>query len=173
MSTIRISKLTDKGSVKGFQCGEHEIDRWVANKATKFSEQSRSKVFIAHTQGQSAAKGLYSLSFSQEESGKLAGVRDRDIWSGGVPLIFLNYIAVHRGCQQCGLGTVLLMDCLHRVHFVSEHVAFYGVGLRSLNARTTKLYTKFGFGMAKDEEKSSTPLMILPIWSLNDLFGTR
>lgn len=65
---------------------------------------------------------------------------------------------------------MLLMDCLRRVHLVSEHVAFYGVGLRSLNERTTKLYEKFGFGIATGEETLRAPLMILPIWSLNELF---
>lgn len=65
----------------------------------------------------------------------------------------------------------MMIDCLKRAYMVSQNVAFYGVGLRSLNERTTGIYQKYGFGTAKGEEDSSTPLMILPIWSLDDLFG--
>ncbi|TIO99582.1 MAG: N-acetyltransferase, partial [Mesorhizobium sp.] len=74
-------------------------------------------------------------------------------------------------CQNCGLGKMLLVDSLRRAHLVSKHVAFYGVGLRSLNDRTTALYSKYGFAVAPDEDKF--PLMILPIWSINDLFEGR
>jgi hypothetical protein len=42
----------------------------------------------------------------------------------------------------------------------------FGVALRSLNERTTKLYQKYGFGL---REKTTYPLMVLPIWSLNEL----
>jgi ribosomal protein S18 acetylase RimI-like enzyme len=82
-------------------------------------------------------------------------------------LIYIGYLAVLRNCQRQGLGTYLLIDALRRCFAVSSHVPFYGVGLRSLNEQTTKLYEKYGFGK-KDEERN--PLMILPVWSLYDLF---
>ncbi|MDX0232900.1 GNAT family N-acetyltransferase [Sinorhizobium meliloti] len=170
LDRIKISPLPSKESIHKFRCGESDIDYWVGNKAAKWHTQNRSKVFIAHDEGSQTARGFYSLSFSTEEGSKLASHQDRSIWSSGVPLIYLGYLAVQRSCQREGLGTLLLMNCLQRAHEVSRHVAFYGVGLRSLNEKTTQLYQKYGFGIANGED-SKHPLMILPIWTLNDLFG--
>lgn len=41
--------------------------------------------------------------------------------------------------------------------------------LRSLNDQTTNLYKEFGFGIAPNED--AHPLMILPIWTIVDLFS--
>jgi ribosomal protein S18 acetylase RimI-like enzyme len=91
------------------------------------------------------------------------------MWGNGVPLIYLQYLAVQKSCQGQGVGTFLLIDALRRAHFISSHVAFYGVGLRSLNERSTALYKKYGFAIAPEED--AFPLMILPIWTINDLFS--
>ncbi len=169
LKLISITGLTDKKTVKGFDCGNAEIDRWVNAKATRFVEQSRAKVFIATTQANTIAKGLYTISFLQENPGKLIVQRDRDIWNNGVPLVYLGYLAVQANFQKCGLGTFLLSDFLDRSYHIHKHIAFYGVALRSLNERTTKLYASFGFSFAKGEEEERSPLMILPIWTLIDL----
>lgn len=167
LKSIRIGPLKDESCLKKFSCGERDIDRWVAGKAAKWSGQNRTKVFVAQTTGNNVAKGLYTLSFAQEEASKLAAHRDRDIWNSGVPLIYLGYLAVQSPFQGNGLGKFMLMHCLQRAYLISQHVAFYGVGLRSLNEQTTELYKKFGFGIAENE--TSTPLMILPIWSIEEL----
>ena len=167
--TIRVTLLPSKDSVRNFSCGEREIDHWVSRQAVKWTSQNRTKVFVACNAGNELAVGFYSLSFSSEEASKLEAANDRDIWHDGVPLIYIGYLGVRRELQGNGFGTFLLLDALKRAHHVSQHVAFYGVGLRSLNDKTTELYSKFGFGIAKDEDRH--PLMILPIWTLNDLFN--
>lgn len=166
LTQIRISPLKSKADVSRFNCGEREIDSWF-EKAHKHSEKNRARVFLARSAGDASVKGFYSLSFSTEAREKLAKP-DRQAWPTGIPLVYVYYLAVQRSCQCAGLGTFLLLDALKRAHWVSKQVAFYGVGLRSLNDRTTKLYTKFGFAIAPDEGR--IPLMILPIWSINDLF---
>jgi hypothetical protein len=49
-------------------------------------------------------------------------------------------------------------------------VSFYGVALRSLNEQATALYAKYGFTKRDD---NANPLMILPVWSLRDLFAPK
>jgi hypothetical protein len=61
---------------------------------------------------------------------------------------------------------ILLMNALQRSYYIGQNVAVFGVALRSLNERTTKLYQKYGFGL---REETKNPLMVLPIWSLNEL----
>jgi hypothetical protein len=113
--------------------------------------------------------GFYTLSVINEDAKKLV-VQDRYIWSSGAPFIYIGYLAVQRTCQNCKLGTYLLVDCLRRAHWISHHIAFYGVALRSLNERTTALYQRFGFAMAPGEAGRATPLMVLPMLTVNDLF---
>ena len=158
--------------MRKFSCGEREIDSWVAGKAAKWSEQHRTRVFIAHLDGNSSALGFYSLTFATEDGSKLSDQRYREIYKpSGVPLVYLHFLGVQRANQKCGLGTLLLIDCLRRAHHISKHVAFYGVGLRSISEKTTEMYSKYGFGIVEPEEKH--PLMILPIWTLHDLFADK
>lgn len=166
---IRISPLETKDSIRQFKCGEPEIDKWAKDKAYKFNNLDRSRVFIAHDIEGTKAMGYYALSLSNEKTSKLADINERDRYPDGFPVMYLQYIGVATSCQNCQLGTMMLMDALKRAYNVSKHVAFYGVGLRSLNKKTTNLYEKFGFGIAPDEVEH--PLMVLPIWSIRDMVG--
>ncbi|RYG91172.1 GNAT family N-acetyltransferase [Loktanella sp. IMCC34160] len=168
LTSTKIEPIQSKSCVARFACGEREIDRWAQEKAWKFQERGRARVFTAKLSGSSSSAGFYSLSFSTENNSKLAKSEDRDAWKNGAPLIYIDYLAVQRPYQGKKLGTLLMMDALKRAHIVWQHVAFYGVALRSLNDRTTQLYEKYGFGKAPDEDVH--PLMILPIWTVNDLF---
>lgn len=171
LTSTKITPIQSRNCVSRFSCGEREIDRWAQDKAWKFQERGRARVFTAKLDGSSTSVGFYSLSFSTENNTKLSKSEDRDAWKNGAPLVYIDYIAVQRTYQGKKLGTLMLVDALKRAHMVWQHVAFYGVALRSLNERTTRLYEKFGFGIAPDEELH--PLMILPIWSVNDLFNNR
>lgn len=171
LKQLRITQLESKDSIRRFKCGETEIDSWASSKAAKWTEQNRTKVFIGHHENDKKALGFYSLSFSTEDQNKLTNQQERDRYPNGFPILYIGYLAVDRSLHSNGIGTILLLDALKRSHWVSKHVAFYGVGLRSLNEKTTKLYTKFGFGIAPNEE--SNPLMVLPIWTLNDLFNNQ
>jgi hypothetical protein len=168
LSQVQISLLDSKQSVRQFNCGVREVDSWARSKAHKWTSQNRTKVFVAQSKGNEKALGFYSLSFGNEDTNKLASQQELSRNANGLPIMYIGYLAVISSCQNCGLGKLLLIDALRRSHFVSQHVAFYGVGLRSLNDRTTALYKTFGFGVAPNEGQN--PLMILPIWTLSDLF---
>lgn len=168
LAETKISHIQSKDCVSNFSCGVREIDKWAKEKAWKYHDRGRAKVFVARIASKPAAIGFYSLSFSTENSSKLARADDRDAWKDGAPLMYIDYLAVQASLQKQKLGGLMLIDALRRAHSVSQHVAFYGVALRSLNERTTKLYDSFGFKIAPNE--NTHPLMILPIWSVNDLF---
>lgn len=164
---IAIKTPDSRTCLTGFQCGTPEIDKWVKAKAWKHHSQNRVRMFCSHLNGNDHAIGFYCLSFSAERPTKLDNSY-KDIYKhSGVPLIYIQYIAVTQSMQSNRIGTFLLMDALRRSHIIGSNIAVYGVALRSLNERTTKLYSKFGFSPA-DEDGSS--LMIVPIWTIFDLF---
>jgi ribosomal protein S18 acetylase RimI-like enzyme len=105
-----------------------------------------------------------------EETNKLLRDERDHITDRHFPAIYIGTLAVLQRYQGSGLGTILLMNALQRSYYVSQNVAVFGVALRSLNEKTTKLYQKYGFGL---REETKTPLMVLPIWSLNELIEGR
>lgn len=170
-SDIAIDREVGKDTFRYFSSGERDIDKWAREKAAKFSDQGRSRVFVARLKGNANTIGFYSLSLSSTNSDKIIESRDKNIWIGSVGIVYIQYLAVHRNFQGNKIGKLLLIDALKRAYFVSQQVAFYGVGLRSLNQKTTDYYGKFGFKVAPKE--NDNPLMLIPIWSLQDLFGAE
>jgi GNAT superfamily N-acetyltransferase len=162
---ISIRPLDSKECLSGFACGALEIDKWVKNKAWKHHDQNRVRMFCAYSKTRRSALGFYCLSFTSEPPTKLDN-NYRDIYKHtGVPLIYLQYVAVNSHLQNMRLGTFLLIDALRRANLIGRNIAVYGVALRSLNTRTTDLYKKFGFSSVDE-----VPLMIVPIWTIFDLF---
>jgi ribosomal protein S18 acetylase RimI-like enzyme len=171
LKEIQISPLSKDLVVRGFSCGEYSIDKWVLTKAVKHNDQYRTRVFCAHRNGSATVLGLYSLSLLIEQTDKLLADERRHYQNDKhFPAIYIQSLCVLQRYQNFGLGTILLMNALHRSHYIAQNVAVFGVSLRSLNDRTTNLYKKFGFGL---RETCVHPIMVLPIWSLNELFDAK
>jgi len=130
-------------------------------------ERNRARIFTAHEGEAVWGLGFYSLSIMVEDKRKIA-TPQAQAYDFGAPLIYIDAIGVRSPYQRQGIGRMLLIDALKRAHSVSKNVAVYGVALRSLNERTTKFYKDHGFGEIKDD--GQCPLMVVPIWTLQDLF---
>lgn len=166
---IRINPLDDRKGLAGFTCGVRDIDKWTKDKCSKYHKQNRTRVFCAHEEGSEKVLGFYCLSFLSPDENQLHDEQYKTIYRGnGVPLIYVQYLAVLHPCQRYGLGKVLITNALKRSLSVAQHVAFYGVGLRPINADAAKLYSSFGFKTKDDSQPN--PLMVLSIWTLSDLF---
>ncbi|MCJ2142772.1 GNAT family N-acetyltransferase [Methylobacterium sp. E-066] len=167
---IRIERIPSRDCVRRFKCGETSIDKWVSDKAFKHHDQDRSRVFCALKGESTAALGFYALSFSPILPTYLFGQHADRYQDGDAPFVYIEWLAVQRSIQSNGIGTVLLINALQRAYSVSRNVAIYGVALRALNDRTRAYYEGHGFVARED---SAFPLMILPIWTLRDLFEPR
>jgi GNAT superfamily N-acetyltransferase len=165
LALLRVAPLASKTTLDRFDCGDHDINGF-AKKAHKFDERNRARVFCGHLGEAAWGLGFYSLSVMVEDKRKL-GTRQAEVYDFGAPLIYVDALGVRLRYQGGGLGRMLLIDALKRAHSVSKNVAVYGVALRSLNDRTTAFYEKHGFGVIED---GKTPLMVVPIWTLEDLF---
>lgn len=166
LSRLKIADIASKDCVGKFNCGETQIDQWARKKAFKYHCRHRARVFCARLDSGATALGFYSLSFSAVTSKALLPA-DNLFAEGQAPFIYIDWLAVLRSHQNNGIGTILLIDAIRRAYLVSRHVAVYGVALRSLNDRTKLKYEKHGFTVRDD---TPHPLMILPIWTVIDLF---
>lgn len=168
LSKVAIAPIKSKGCLSRFCCTEHGIDKWAKDKAHKWHDAGRARVFVARLSDGVYGIGFYSVSLTHQKQEKLQQDQ-RDKWKDGAPLFYLDWVATHKPFQQMGLGTHMLLDALGRASLVSDTVPIYGVALRSLNDQTTKFYSSLGFRQAPDE--GHNPLMILPIWTIKDLFA--
>ena len=64
----------------------------------------------------------------------------------------------------------MLVHALQSALKVHRVAPLYGVGLRALNQDAKRFYERNGFRSAPGEGLEA-PLMILPIWTVEDLFG--
>ena len=165
--------IASKDELKRFSCGNNGIDKWARADAHRLTAKGRVRVHVARHAGGVTPVGFYALSFAAEAPRKLLTSEDKDAWKDTAPLVYLNYLAVANGHQSQGIGSNLLIESLKRAYQVHQLVPLYGVGLRALNERTANLYARYGFARAPDEDDKTHPLMILPIWTLDDLFGAR
>jgi ribosomal protein S18 acetylase RimI-like enzyme len=164
LKTIAISTLRDEHDISKFSCGDRDLDKFINKKLKKSHEQNRMKAFCACPRGTRTVYGMYTLSIRSEDAKIL--LENEQVPEKHFPAIYLGTLAVAKHYQGGGLGTIMLMNALQRSHYVAQNVAVFGVALRSVNDRTTKLYQKYGFGL---RETCPNPLMVLPVWSLNDL----
>ena len=168
LARLRVRPFKDKSCLDRFDCGERDIN-YFAKKAPKWVEKNRHKVFLAHDGDAPWGLGFYSLSLMIEDAKKI-GTSQAAVYEVGAPLVYVDALGVRLTYQGLGMGRLLLIDALKRAHSISENVAVYGVALRSLNDRTTAFYEKHGFGRIEDKK---FPLMVVPIWTLQDLFQPR
>lgn len=167
LSRLEISEIRSKECVARFNCGERDIDDWARGKAFKYHQQDRARVFCCRKKDNASIVGFYSLSLNQIGA-KLLFDRHEDRYANGhAPFVYVDWFAVVRSCQSSGVGRIMMMNALERAFQVSFNIPFYGVALRSLNEKTTKFYEKHGFEKRTNDRH---PVMILPIWTIRDLF---
>jgi ribosomal protein S18 acetylase RimI-like enzyme len=168
LKTIRISALRDSHDLSKFCCGDSDLDKFINKKLKKSHAKNRMKAFCACPRETDTVYGMYTLSIRSEDAKLL--LENEQVPEKHFPAIYLGTLAVGRHLQGNGLGTIMLMNALQRSYYVAQNVAVFGVALRSLNERTSKLYARYGFG---PRETGPNPLMVLPVWSLNDLIEGR
>lgn len=167
LSGLEIRPIRSKASVKNFDCGEYHINSWIRDKAFKYHDSDRNRVFCAFTRGSETPSGLFALSFSPIASNMLFG-QDADKYKdGSAPFVYLDWLAVQKQVQSNGLGTIMLLNALEKAADIDKNVSIYGVALRSLNERTTAYYKRLNF---VERESGRNPLMILPMQAVRDLF---
>ena len=165
---IRITPLQpDSHVLAGFSCGEADLDRFIVRRLAKYHSERRVRAFCATRLTGATPLGLYCLSLSSEESQKLDPSEARHFSNQkSFPAVYIQTLAVMSRYQSQGLGTLLLVDALQRAHMIAENAAVFGVALRALNSRVETLYSKYGFHKCEDCQH---PLMVLPIWTLDEL----
>ena len=146
------------------------MNNWARKSAHKLHTRGRHKVYVGREENAVSPLAFMSLSLTTQQPSKLLLQEDRDAWHFGAPFLYLDYLGVLMSQQGRNIGTLMLLHAMQKTFEIHCVAPVYGLALRSISAKTTAYYEKLGFRMAPDEDRSRAPLMILPIFSIADLY---
>ncbi len=140
---------------EGFECGEPELDRWLAERALEAQGSGGARVFVSMADGRVA--GYYALAAAEVRPAEatartLRGQPRRR----AVPAVLLARLAVDEGHQGRGLGRSLLQDAMLRAAETAEQIGVRVMLVHAKHERARRWYERFGF-----EESPTEPLHLM------------
>lgn len=140
---------------EGFNCGEAELDRWIAEHALEAQSAGSARVFVSMAAGRVA--GYYALAAAlvrpEEAAARaLKGQPSRR----AIPAVLLARLAVDREHQGEGLGRSLLQDAMLRADEAAGELGIRVMLVHAKHEQARRWYERFGF-----EESPADPLQLM------------
>lgn len=131
---------------KAFDCGDHEVTRFLREQALQDHEKNLSRTMVLVDEaGDDPARvvGYHTLVMAQVSQEEIPG--DRPRIRRGIPVILLGQLGVDREFQGRGLGETLLMDAQARVDEISRRAGVRAMMLDARNERLARWYEEHDF----------------------------
>jgi GNAT superfamily N-acetyltransferase len=157
---VAIGKHHDR---KGFDCGVHELNLYLARFARQNHESGGAKTFVAVAEIASAQiLGFYSLSPASLDFARTPAIVRRGLAKYEVPVFRLGRLAVDRSSQGRGLGGELLLRAAERCIAVADEVGGVALLIEAKYDRAAAWYEGYGAIRLVDASLS----LILPFANL-------
>lgn len=138
-----------------FDCGDGDLNRWLAQHARQNHERGGAKTFIVATRSQpSRILGFYCLSPTSVEFTRVPEGARKGLGRYEVPLFRLGRLAIDVRFQGRGLGGLLLVAAAHRAEAVATQVGGVGLLIDAKNDQVARWYE--GYGALRFEDASLT-----------------
>jgi GNAT superfamily N-acetyltransferase len=145
--------LTDHHRLHRFESGKPSLDAFLLHIALNSQRDGFARTFVVADEEFNVA-AYYALcggTISRAEA-------PRQIASHGapkeVPVVLLARLAVNRGFQGRGLGTMLMHHAFTSAMAAAQTVGFRALMVHALDAEAADFYRKFGFRPARDAEQT-------------------
>jgi GNAT superfamily N-acetyltransferase len=163
---FRLERLRRDHPRKQFQCGQDQVDDWLAAKALQNQDKhlSVTKVLLNET---GIIAGYYTLATGQVDFGDLPAEIARQLPRRMLPIAMLAWLGVSSTQQGQGLGRLLLAQALRDCYEGGKTFAFVAVILDCLNDAAKAFYQQWDF-----EELPGQPYRLyLAAQQLNTMMG--
>jgi len=145
-----------------FDCGDGDLNRWLAQHARQNHEKGGAKTFIAATPEQpSRIVGFYSLSPTSVEFERVPEGARKGLGRFEVPLYRLSRLAVDVGFQNRGFGGKLLVAAAGRAAAVATQVGGIGLLIDAKNDSVARWYE--GYGALRFQDSPLTLALLFSI----------
>jgi hypothetical protein len=142
---FRIELLGPEHDRRGFSCGVSELDVYLRERAGQDAMRHLASTFVLLESG-SAVLGYYTLSQQVIRLDDLSPATVRRLPHYPVlPATLIGRLAVHCGQQGEGLGSVLVIDALHRSWRAAKSVASYAVRVDATDETARHFYLRHDF----------------------------
>jgi GNAT superfamily N-acetyltransferase len=154
---MRILPLTGGHDREPFDCGREELNLWLRRIARQHQDKGLSRTYVAVDEAAPARiLGYYALTLTEIDATDLpAEARKR--FPRRIPGVRLGRLAVERGIQGKGIGSLLLVDAIERARRVRCEAGSVGLFVDAIDAAGAVFYLKHGFSASP-----GNPLLLFP-----------
>jgi predicted GNAT family N-acyltransferase len=161
---LPLTKDLDK---QDFDCKERSLNEYLKNQARQHQDKNIAKVTVAIAPNSKKIAGYYTLNASKIDYNSFPPSYQKKLPARlDIPSAKIGRLAVDSRYAGQGLGELLLMDALFKVHSTSTDIAMHSVIVDSLNEKAKTVWLRYGFIPFEDRPNS----LFLPIATVKKLF---
>ena len=157
---LRIAPLNDRHDRDAFTCGVEILDRYLKTQAGQDVRRKANAVFVLTFEAeQERVLGYYTLSAMALSQGEVPPAARKHV--PRYPLVsctLIGRLAVAKGQQGQGLGSILLADALRRAFESASTVGSSMVIVDALDEAATGFYAAHGFLRLPDSLRLVLPM---------------
>lgn len=147
---VRILPLRGHHDRKSFDCGNADLNRWLATMARQHMDKGISSTFVAtDTDTSPAVYGFYSVSIGELRSAEFSASRAKK-YPQRIPVFRIGRLAISNQQQGLGLGRILLANAIERLTDTAAIVGGMGILVDS-KPSALPFYQRYGFEPLADD----------------------
>ncbi|WP_277061361.1 GNAT family N-acetyltransferase [Rivihabitans pingtungensis] len=140
---VQVQSLSSIHNRKNFDCGQAQLNNWLATMAGQQQEKNIARTFVAVNPGDPATiLGFYTLTVSDVDG---SNCPSHNWLPNRVPVVRLGRFATSINIQGKGLGSLLLQNALERIYEISAHAGVAAVVVDAKDQKAADFYKNRGF----------------------------
>lgn len=145
-----VERLAELHNRVAFDCGEASLNNYLQRYARQNAARGISLTYVAVSDdAPSVIMGYYTLASSAIAHAALP--EGAKLPRYPVPAVLIARLAVDRNIQGSGVGTLLLMDSLHRIGRSANEMGIYAIEVHALHERARAFYEHYNFSPLLDD----------------------
>lgn len=147
--SLGISGLERHHDRSDFDCGEPELNGFLARFARQQSERDFNRTYVATNLGESRIRGYYAISSSSIHFAHLPAHLRLPRYP--VPVARIGRLAVDLRAQGTGVGAALLQHAMALALTLSQQIGLFAVVVDAKHDAAAAFYARYGFARMEDQ----------------------
>jgi GNAT superfamily N-acetyltransferase len=156
--------LTTAHDVASFDCGNDDLNHWLAQRAMA-SDGRSARTYVVAVDARVVA--YYCLAAGSVVLAALARARLRQNMPDPIPVIVVGRLAVDRRFGRRGFGRGLLKDCVLRSLGIARQIGVRAILVHAVDEEAGSFYRRFGFV----ESPTDARTLLLPMETAGAVLG--
>jgi GNAT superfamily N-acetyltransferase len=150
--SMGISGLERHHDRNDFDCGDPDLNTFLARFARQQSERDFNRTYVATALGESRIQGYYAISSSSIHFANLPAALRLPRYP--VPVARIGRLGVDLRAQGTGVGSALLQHAMGLALTLSQQIGLFAVVVDAKHDAAAAFYTRYGFARMEDQPLS-------------------